>query len=98
MQAVVREFVFQNFHQADARRLASFTQTGFTAGVNMVDPGKNGAETVEELFCELRRQCREAYNPFRDLESRQPTRSMKVGEREIEKARSLCQEAFGVIR
>ena len=90
MHAVVREFIFHTFHKADAGRLASFTQTGFTSGVNMVDPGERGAEVIEELFCELRQQCREAYKLWRNR--------LKVPEVDVKRAQSLCQEAFGVLR
>jgi tetratricopeptide (TPR) repeat protein len=90
MHAVVREFIFHSFHEADAGRLASFAQTGFTSGTNMVDPGKRGAEVIEELFCELRRQCREAYKYWQQ--------GKEISERDVKRAQSLCQEAFGVLR
>jgi tetratricopeptide (TPR) repeat protein len=87
MHAVVREFIFHNLHEADARKLASFTQVGFTSGASMVDPGKKGATIIEQLFCDLRRKCREAYKERK-----------KAAIPNIEEAQSLCQEAFGVLR
>jgi tetratricopeptide (TPR) repeat protein len=98
MHAVVREFVFHHFHEADAHRLASFTQTGFTSGANMVDPGKKGAEIVEELFCEMRRQCRKAFNSWGAPKDSEPGKKVEIGGDQIEDARNLCEEAFGVLR
>lgn len=98
MHAVVREFIFHHFHEADAHKLASFTQTGFTSGANMVDPGKKGAEIIEELFCEMRRQCRKAFNSWGAPKDREPGTKLEIGGDQIEDARNLCQEAFGVLR
>jgi tetratricopeptide (TPR) repeat protein len=92
MHAVVREFVFHQMHQADARKLATFTMAGFTSGVSMVDPGKKGAETIEELFRELRGKCQDAYDNNRG--------KIRKGEekKSFRQAQELCQDAFGVLR
>src|SRR6266567_1642293 len=94
MHALVREYVFHHMHEADARKLASLTQAGFTSGASMVDPGKKGAKIVDELFLELRSKCRDYYNKERGAQQR----SGKELDVCFNLARELCQDAFGVLR
>ncbi len=96
MHAIVREYVFHHMHEADARRLANLTQTGFTSGVSMVDPGKKGAKIVEELFLELRGKCRDNFDDVRNVSLRGPDQDKRT--KDFQSAQELCQDAFGVLR
>lgn len=85
MHAVVREFIFHRLQRADARRLANFTQAGFTSGTAMVDPGPTGAKVIKDLFLRLRKECRAQYG-------------WDSGTPNFDRAKLLCQDAFGVLR
>jgi tetratricopeptide (TPR) repeat protein len=96
MHAIVREYVFHHMHEADARKLSSLTQTGFTSGVSMVDPGKQGAKIVEELFLELRGKCRDNFDDVRNANLRGLNQDERT--KQFQSAQELCQDAFGVLR
>jgi len=83
-------------HEADARKLSSLTQTGFTSGVSMVDPGKQGAKIVEELFLELRGKCRDNFDDVRNANLRGLNQDERT--KQFQSAQELCQDAFGVLR